>query len=107
MLQNSACKVLEELFTDTGSWSPRWAYWLFCYRLRKADDCEDPYELLKLFTQAMSVFDPLDASRKGETLRTLEKRNRMRQKRAESRLGTASDAESQEQFDQENVLKTA
>ena len=107
MLQTSAMNVLDGLFIDTGSWSPRWAYWLFCYRLRKAGDCEDPYELLKLFTEAISFFDPQDASRKGETLRTLEKRERMRRVRAGARLGDLNDAELQDEFDQENDLKTA
>lgn len=85
MLKASALKVLDESFDDTGSWLPRWAYWLFCYRLRKAGPTEDPYELLKAFTAVMTQFDYLDASRSGDTLRRLTKRYEMQTKRAEAR----------------------
>lgn len=107
LVQSSAVKVLEETYRDTGSWSPRWAYWLFCYRLRKADDCEDPYELLKAFTEAITLHVPEDASRKGDTLRTVKKRLLMRQKRAAARLGAVRVDEDQDQCDTETVLKTA
>jgi hypothetical protein len=109
LIQDSALKVLDELYRDLGSWSPRWAYWLFCYRLRKADDCEDPYELLKAFTEAMSFDEPLDPARKGDTLRTVTKRLRLRQRRAAARdaVGVDEADEDFDEFDDETVLKTA
>jgi hypothetical protein len=105
LIQDSALKVLEELYSDAGSWSPRWAYWLFCYRLRKADECEDPYELLKAFTTAMSFHDPRDPSRKGDTLRTVKKRLRMQQQRAAARAaaGIDDEGEDQDEFEDEAV----
>lgn len=86
LIKSSAQKVLDTTFDDTGSWLPKWAYWLFCYRLLKADVSEDPYELLKAFTAVMSQQDFLDASRKGESLRRLTKRFATREKRAKARL---------------------
>lgn len=107
MVQSSAVKVLEETYDDTGSWLPRWAYWLFCYRLRKAGDNEDPYELLKAFTAVLTQHDFLDASRKGESLRRVTKRLHMQQKRAAARLGAVDADEYQDLCDTETVLKTA
>ena len=49
-----------------------------------ASDNEDPYELLKAFTAVMTQQDFLDASRKGDTVRNLVKRERMREQRASS-----------------------
>ena len=74
MMTTSARNVLDATYDDTGSWLPRWAYWLFCHRLRIAGDDEDPYELLKAFTAVMTQQDFLDASRKGESLRRVTKR---------------------------------
>jgi len=105
MVQSSAQKVLEETYDDTGSWLPKWAYWLFCYRIRKADEKEDPYELLKAFTAVMTQHDFLDASRKGESLRRITKRLHMRQKRAQERASASNAA--QEDIDDELELKTA
>jgi hypothetical protein len=91
LLQASATNLLEETYDDTGSWLPRWAYWLFCHRLRKADANEDPYELLKAFTAVMTQHDFLDASRKGESLRRVAKRLHMQQKRASARAAENED----------------
>jgi len=107
MLQASAQKVLDETFDDTGSWLPRWAYWLFCYRLRKASDTEDPYELLKAFTAVISQHDFLDASRKGESLRRVAKRLHMQRTRAEARAAKAAESFDDEDQDDELELKTA
>jgi len=109
MIKASAQKVLDESYDDTGAWLPRWAYWLFCYRLRKAGPTEDPYELLKAFTAVMTQQDFLDASRKGESLRRVTKRLHMQKKRAEARAAIATDADSadDESFFDEPVLKTA
>lgn len=90
MIQASAQRVLDETYDDTGSWLPKWAYWLFCYRLRKASETEDPYELLKAFTAVMTQHDFLDASRKGESLRRVTKRLHMQQKRAAARAAAAA-----------------
>jgi len=90
MIKTSAQKVLDETYDDTGSWLPKWAYWLFCYRLRKADATEDPYELLKAFTAVMTQHDFLDASRKGESLRRVTKRLHMQQKRAAARAAASA-----------------
>lgn len=108
MMKASAQKVLDESYDDTGAWLPRWAYWLFCYRLRKAGATEDPYELLKAFTAVMTQQDFLDASRKGESLRRVTKRLHMQRKRAEARAVTAvgADDAEDESFD-EPELKTA
>lgn len=108
MLKASALKVLEESYDDTGSWLPRWAYWLFCYRLRKAGSTEDPYELLKAFTAVMTQQDFLDASRKGESLRRVTKRLHMQKKRAEARAeGSAVAEEADDEDFNEPELKTA
>lgn len=108
MLKASAQKVLDESYDDTGSWLPRWAYWLFCYRLRKAGPTEDPYELLKAFTAVMTQLDFLDASRKGDSLRRVTKRLHMQKKRAEARAAGAdlADDADDDTFD-EPELKTA
>lgn len=103
MVQTSAQRVLDETYDDTGSWLPKWAYWLFCHRLRKADEKEDPYELLKAFTAVMTQHDFLDASRKGESLRRITKRLHMQKKRAESRNAGQRD----EELDDELELKSA
>lgn len=89
MIKESARRVLDETYDDTGSWLPKWALWLFCHRLRKADETEDPYELLKAFTAVMSQHDFLDASRKGESLRRITKRLHMREKRAAQKKAAA------------------
>lgn len=108
MMKASAEKVLDEIYRETGAWLPRWAYWLFCYRLRKADVTEDPYELLKLFTAVMTQQDFLDANRKGDTLRTVTKRLHMQQKRAEARAAAAASADvAEEEATDEPELKTA
>lgn len=92
MLQASARRVLEETFKEPEAWLPRWAYWLFCHRLRKAGDNEDPYELLKAFTAVMTQFDYLEETRKGDTMRTLIKRHRMQSSRSKcSSKGAALD----------------
>lgn len=93
MIQASAQKVLDESYDDTGAWLPRWAYWLFCYRLRKAGPTEDPYELLKAFTAVLTQQDFLDASRKGDSLRRVTKRLHMQRKRAEARAAVAAEAD--------------
>jgi len=85
MIQASAQKLLDETYNDTGAWLPRYAYWVFCARLRIAQEDEDPYELLKAFTAVLTQQDYLDASRKGECLRRVIKRERMREQRAAKR----------------------
>lgn len=90
MVQASAQKVLDETYNDTGAWLPRYAYWVFCARLRMALEEEDPYEILKAFTAVMSQHDYLDASRKGDSLRRVAKRERMREQRAAKRAQSKS-----------------
>lgn len=90
MMQASAQRVLDESYDDTGSWLPKWAYWLFCHRLRIAGEQEDPYELLKAFTAVMTQQDFLDASRKGESLRRVTKRLHMQQKRAAAKAAAST-----------------
>lgn len=108
MMISSARNVLEATYDDTGSWLPRWAYWLFCHRLRIAGEDEDPYELLKAFTAVMTQQDFLDASRKGESLRRVTKRLHMQKKRAKERAANAAEPQDadDESFD-EPELKTA
>lgn len=107
MLKSSAQKVLDESYADTGAWLPRWAYWLFCYRLRKAGPTEDPYELLKAFTAVMTQQDFLDASRKGESLRRVTKRLHMQKKRAQVRAALAAGAEDTDECFDEHELTSA
>lgn len=85
MMQDSARKVLDESFTDTGGWLPRYAFSVFSKRLSMALPHEDPYALLHLFTTVMTQHDYLDESRKGESLRRAVKRERMRSQRAQTR----------------------
>ncbi|HDS1721538.1 hypothetical protein NPS53_08515 [Pseudomonas putida] len=101
MMISSAKNVLEATYDDTGSWLPRWSYWLFCHRLRIAGENEDPYELLKAFTAVMTQQDFLDASRKGESLRRVTKRLHMQEKRAKARAAIAagSNAADEEAFE--------
>ncbi|MBP5948139.1 hypothetical protein [Pseudomonas sp. P9(2020)] len=84
LVQASALKVLEASYKEEDAWLPKHAYWVFSSRLRMASDIEDPYELLKAFTAVMTQQDFLDASRKGDTVRNLVKRERMREQRASS-----------------------
>ncbi|MPQ69283.1 hypothetical protein [Pseudomonas sp. MWU12-2323] len=105
LIQSNALAVLEETYDQPKSWLPRWAYWLFCHRLRKAGDNEDPYELLKAFTAVMTQHDFLDASRKGDTLRRVTKRLNMRQKRAAVRASSVDDENGQ--CEDDTILKTA
>lgn len=110
LIQSSARNVLEEIYTDTGSWLPKWANWLFNYRLRKAGENEDPYELLKAFTAVLTQHDFLDASRKGDSLRTVTKRLHMQQKRAEARAALAASCDAdfdEDQDDDDQELRTA
>lgn len=100
LVTSSANKVLEETYNDTGAWLPRYAYWLFCHRIRMADESEDPYELLKAFTATMTQHDYLDASRKGDSLRRVIKRQRMQEKRAAARKDVAAEVD-------DSLLKTA
>ncbi|MFL1449339.1 hypothetical protein ACI77O_13160 [Pseudomonas tritici] len=105
MLQASAKRLLEESYKAPESWLPRWAYWLFCHRLRKAGDNEDPYALFKVFTAVMTQHDFLDESRMGETMRTARKRHRMKEHRAALRIAKtppvaeADDDEFDSEFD--------
>lgn len=92
MVQTSAKRVLEEAYKYPESWLPRWAYWLFCHRLRKAGDNEDPYALLKAFTAVMTQHDFLDETRSGDTMRKAVKRHRINSHRAELRQAKAKSA---------------
>ncbi len=94
----SARKVLEEAYNDTGAWLPRYAIWVLSKRLRMAEPHEDPYELLRAFTAVITQHDYLDASRKGDSLRRVIKRERMREQRAAKRNTRGADVESDESF---------
>jgi hypothetical protein len=85
LVKASAYQVLEQCYTCPESWLPKNAGWLFCKRLRMARPDEDPYELLKAFVAVISQQDFLDASRTGDTLRRVIKRERMRSQRAAER----------------------
>lgn len=85
LVQASARRVLDESYNDTGAWLPTHASWVFSKRLRMALPKEDPYEILKAFIAVISQQDYLDASRKGESLRRVIKRERMREQRATER----------------------
>lgn len=99
LVQSNAQKVLDETYNDTGAWLPRYAYWVFCARLRIAHESEDPYALLQAFTAVLTQHDYLDASRKGDSLRRIAKREHMRAKRAALRGGAGNDAEDADEVD--------
>jgi len=82
LVQANARKLLDECYVDTGAWLPRYAMWVFEKRLRMALPEEDPYELLKHFTDVISQQDYLDESRRGESIRRAIKRERIREQRA-------------------------
>lgn len=98
MLQASALKVLEQSYKHPQAWLPRWAYWLFCYRLRKAGVNEDPYALLKAFSAVMTQHDFLDESRTGDTMRTATKRHRMAEQRSDRRKNASHKADQKDEL---------
>lgn len=79
---SSARSALEPAFSDPCCWLVLNALGLFAVRLRKMDESEDPYSCLQAFCQVMLQHDFIDNTRSGETIRSLTKRDRERDRRA-------------------------
>ena len=81
----TARDAIEPLFTDPCSWLVLNSVSLLEVRLRMMGPDEDHLACLAAFLQVMSQHDFIDNSRRGETIRSLTKRDQMREKRAAAR----------------------
>ncbi|HHH9441252.1 TPA: hypothetical protein ACP32N_003189 [Pseudomonas aeruginosa] len=82
---SSARDALEPVFTDPCCWLITNSVHVLAIRLRMMEEDEDPFACLQAFLQVMTQHDFIDNSRKGETIRSLTKRDQMREKRAAAR----------------------
>lgn len=81
----TARDAIEPLFTDPCSWLVINSVSVLEVRLRMMDPDEDHHACLAAFLQVMSQHDFIDNTRRGETIRSLTKRDQMRDKRAAAR----------------------
>ncbi|MAG65001.1 MAG: hypothetical protein CMK74_03900 [Pseudomonadales bacterium] len=86
LVLTSARNQIEGAFNDPCSWLVVNSIAVLSTRLRMMADNEDPFACLQAFLEVMLQQDFIDNSRKGETIRNLAKRDRMREVRAERRL---------------------
>ncbi len=86
LVLTSARNQIEVGFNDPCSWLVVNSITVLSTRLRMMADHEDPFACLQAFLEVMLQQDFIDNSRKGETIRNLSKRDRMREVRAERRL---------------------
>lgn len=88
----TARDAIEPLFTDPCSWLVINSVSVLEVRLRMMDPDEDHHACLAAFLQVMSQHDFIDNSRRGETIRSLTKRDQMRDKRAATRKKRENEA---------------
>lgn len=81
----TAREAIEPLFTDPCSWLVINSVAVLEVRLRMMDPDEDHHACLAAFLQVMAQHDFIDNTRRGETIRSLTKRDQMREKRAAAR----------------------
>jgi hypothetical protein len=82
LVLTSARNRIEIIFNDPCSWLVVNSIAVLSTRLRLMADSEDPFACLQAFLEVMLQQDFIDNSRKGETIRNLSKRDRMREVRA-------------------------
>ena len=80
-----ARNAIEPLYTDPCCWLVINSITLLDVRLRMMDANEDPYSCLRAFYEVHSQHDFIDNTRKGDTIRSLTKRDQMRDKREAAR----------------------
>ncbi|MFJ3110166.1 hypothetical protein [Pseudomonas putida] len=85
MTLTSARAAIEPLFHDPCSWLVMNSISVLDVRLRMMDADEDHQYCLKAFLQVLAQHDFIDNTRTGETIRSLTKRDQMREKRAAKR----------------------
>lgn len=94
LILESARAAIEALFKEPCGWLCLNAINVLSLRLRRLAEDEDPFACLTAFLQVMQQQDFIDGTRKGETIRNLAKRDRMREVRALRRKDKDQSAES-------------
>lgn len=85
LVLNSARAGIEPLFTNRHCWLVVNSLKVLEARLRMMDESEDHQACLKVFLEVLAQHDFIDNTRSGETIRSLTKRDQMRELRAKAR----------------------
>lgn len=92
LIITSARNAIEPLFTDPCNWLVINSITVLNVRLGMMEADEDPHCCLAAFLQVLAQHDFIDNTRKGETIRSLTKRDQMRDKREAARQAKANKA---------------